>query len=81
MFNIRNMKVLLVVLVTFFLLCSSVNMVPARPSLEEIIEISKRQGGGKCPILDYLLCNTDEDCLAYDSMGYRCRSKLLKCLV
>ena len=44
MFKGNNMRVLLVVSVVLFVLCSSVNMVPARSFLDDIKRYSKRQG-------------------------------------
>ena len=76
MFKTSKMRVLLIVSVALFALFSSVNMFPARNFLEAITDNSKRQGG-RCPILEFLPCKTDDDCLAYDSMGYRCRGKIV----
>ena len=44
MFKANNMRVLMVVSVALFVLCSSVNMFPARYFLDEIKKYSKRQG-------------------------------------
>lgn len=71
------MRVLLLVSVALFALFLSVNMLPARSFLEAITENSKRQGGGKCPIGQFLPCTTDNDCLAYASYGYRCTGKIM----
>lgn len=76
-FKTSKMRVLFLVSVALFALFLSVNTFPARSFLEAITENSKRQGGGKCPILEFLPCKTDNDCLAYDSDGFRCRGKIL----
>ena len=68
MFKSKNMRVVLVVSVTMFLLCSSVNMLPARSFLESITDISKRQDGN-CP--SQISCTTDADCIGQ----YSCQSK------
>ena len=44
MFKANNMRMLLVLSMVLFVLCSSVNMVPARSFLEDIKRYSKRQG-------------------------------------
>ena len=44
MFKRNNMRVLLVLSVALFVLCSSVDMVPARSFLNDIKRYSKRQG-------------------------------------
>ena len=69
MFKSRNMRVLLVVSVAMFLLCSSVNMFPARSFLESITDNSKRQDG-TCP--SQLSCTSDADCI---NSQYSCQSK------
>ena len=74
MFKANNMRVLLVVSVTMFLLCSSVNMVPARSFLDSITDISKRQGGLTCPYKS-ISCTSDLDCI--NAVEYTCRSKFL----
>ena len=53
MFNANNLRARLVVSVALFLLCSSVNMVPARSFLDEVKTYSKRQGGH---VDDILFC-------------------------
>ena len=68
----NNMSVLLVVSVALFLLCSSVNMLPARSFLESITDNSKRQGGLTCPFQG-VFCTTDLDCI--NAVQYTCRSK------
>ena len=44
MFKANNMRMLLVLSMVLFVLCSSVNMVPARSFLDDIKRYSKRQG-------------------------------------
>ena len=73
MFNARNMRALLVVSVALFLLLSSVNMLPARSFLEDIINNSKRQKK-ECPNLK-LRCYTEYDCLYFHG-DYDCNGKL-----
>ena len=72
MFNARNMRVLLVVSVALFLLFSSVNMVPARSFLEDIVNHSKRQKE-QCPFFGPI-CFSNEDCILYED--YNCNGKL-----
>ena len=57
MFKANNMRMFLVLSVALFVLCSSVNMVPARSFLDDIKRYSKRQGDE--PILcDNFQCST-----------------------
>ena len=67
MFKIR---VILAVSVIMFLLCSSVNMVPARSFLEEIKRYSKRQGGNW--ELDFVFCATQKIKCILDPVGNYC---------
>ena len=71
MFNARNMRVLLVVTVALFLLFSSVNMVPARSFLRDIVN-SKRQML-ECPPRGFP-CIADFDCY-YFHQDYDCNGK------
>ena len=59
MFKRNNMRVLLVLSVALFVLCSSVNMVPTRTFLDDIKRYSKRQGGefSSCDDPDFLCSN------------------------
>ena len=70
MFNARNMRVLSVVSVALFLLFSSVNMVPARSFLGDIINHSKRQKQ-ECPFVGPI-CFTNDDCI-YDDVNCNCK--------
>ena len=67
------MKVLLAVSVVLFLLCSSVNMLPARSFLESITDNSKRQQGDLC--FRYYPCEYDFDCYESGSGMDLCNSK------
>ena len=80
MFNANNLRALLVVSVVLFLLCSSVNMVPARSFLDEVKTYSKRQS------LDYFFCYASQiecesemgsDCLQdpIKDPEYKCNGK------
>ena len=70
-----NVRILLVIAVVLFVLCSSVNLVPARSFLESITDNSKRQIiSGWCPF-EYFPCVTDDDCLPYQQK-YNCNCKL-----
>ena len=58
MFKANNMRMLLVLSMALFVLCSSVNMVPARSFLEDIKRYSKRQGSLPfCDDPDFLCSN------------------------
>ena len=56
MFKANNMRVILVLSVALFVLCSSVNMVPARSFLDDIKRYSKRQGK---PLCSYYECESN----------------------
>ena len=68
MFKASSIRILLAISVVLFLLCSSVNMFPARSFLDAIIN-SKRQI--ECPFIQQL-CESDLDCI---NLPY-CPSKL-----
>ena len=70
MFKARNMRV--VIAVVLIVLCSSVNMVPARSFLENIINSYKRQNLEECA-MDYRPCETHDDCYVY--LGTNCNCK------
>ena len=71
MFKARNMRVM-VISVVLIVLCSSVNMIPARSFLENIINNYKRQNLEECS-MDYRPCQNDNDCLEY--VGTNCNCK------
>lgn len=70
MFKARNMRV--VIAVVLIVLCSSVNMVPARSFLENIINNYKRQNLEEC-INIITLCQNDYDCLGYPGTNCNCK--------
>ena len=74
MFKANKMKIILVVSVALILLCSSVNMLPARSFLESITDISKRQNDQLCLNL-FQPCFDDFDCI-FHSTDPRCLSKI-----
>ena len=72
MFRANNMRVLLVIAVVLIVLCSSVNMVPARSFLENIINSYKRQDLQECTMYIHP-CENDYDCVRY--VGTNCNCK------
>lgn len=75
MFKVNNIRILLDISVTLFLLCSSVNFVQARSFLESITDNSKRQIiSGWCPF-EYFPCITNDDCWPYQQQ-FNCNCKL-----
>ena len=75
MFNANNLRALLVVSVALFLLCSSVNMVPARSFLDEVKTYSKRQGW---LALDVLFCYAEQIQCESEIVGSDCLQDHIK---